>query len=61
MQILAAWCTMREDCRNFRIDRIVTADVVEGRFGRRRAVLAREWEDQRRAEREARYGDAPDS
>jgi predicted DNA-binding transcriptional regulator YafY len=57
-QIVAAWCTMREDFRNFRIDRIVTADVVEGRFGKRRAVLAREWEDQRRAENEARYGEA---
>jgi predicted DNA-binding transcriptional regulator YafY len=53
-QIVAAWCTMREDFRNFRIDRIVTADVIEGRFGKRRAVLAREWEDQFRAEREAR-------
>jgi predicted DNA-binding transcriptional regulator YafY len=50
---------MREDFRNFRIDRIVSADVVEGRFGKRRAVLAREWEDQRRAEMEARYGDRP--
>jgi predicted DNA-binding transcriptional regulator YafY len=58
-QIVAAWCTMREDFRNFRIDRIVSADVVEGRFGKRRAVLAREWEDQRRAEMEARYGDRP--
>jgi predicted DNA-binding transcriptional regulator YafY len=56
-QIVAAWCTMREDFRNFRIDRIVNADVIEGRFGKRRAVLAREWEDQRRAEQRARYGD----
>jgi predicted DNA-binding transcriptional regulator YafY len=53
-QIVAAWCTMRDDFRNFRIDRIVSADVAEGRFGRRRAVLAREWEDQRQAVREDR-------
>jgi predicted DNA-binding transcriptional regulator YafY len=58
-QIVAAWCTMREDFRNFRIDRIVSADVVEGRYGKRRAVLAREWEDQWRAEREARLGGGP--
>lgn len=48
--IVGAWCAMREDFRNFRIDRIVSAQLVEGRFGRRRAVLAREWEDLRRAE-----------
>lgn len=53
-QIVAAWCTMREDFRNFRIDRIVTAEPVEGRFGRRRAVLAREWEDQWQAAARAR-------
>jgi predicted DNA-binding transcriptional regulator YafY len=53
-QIVAAWCTMREDFRNFRIDRIASAEVVEGRFGKRRAVLAREWEDLWRAERQVR-------
>jgi predicted DNA-binding transcriptional regulator YafY len=49
-QIIAAWCTLREDFRNFRTDRIVAVNPVEGRFGRRRAVLAREWEDTFRAE-----------
>jgi predicted DNA-binding transcriptional regulator YafY len=29
---LAAWCEMREDFRNFRVDRIVTLDVLEERF-----------------------------
>ena len=56
-QILAAWCTMREDFRHFRIDRIVSAAPAEGRFGKRRAVLAREWEDVWRAEQKARYPD----
>lgn len=42
--IVVAWCEMRKDFRNFRIDRIVSAEVVEGRFGKRRAILAREWE-----------------
>ena len=55
-QIVAAWCTLREDFRNFRTDRIVFAEKVERRFGRRRAVLAREWEDSRRAEQQDRDG-----
>jgi predicted DNA-binding transcriptional regulator YafY len=53
-QILAAWCTLREDFRNFRTDRIAEAEQVEGRFGRRRAVLAREWEDSMVSARDAR-------
>jgi predicted DNA-binding transcriptional regulator YafY len=57
--IIAAWCTMREDFRNFRIDRIVSAEPVEGRFGKRRAVLAREMEELWQADRQARYPDAP--
>jgi predicted DNA-binding transcriptional regulator YafY len=52
-QIVAAWCTMREGFRNFRTDRIVAVEVVPGRFGKRRAVLAREWEDTWQKEREA--------
>jgi predicted DNA-binding transcriptional regulator YafY len=56
-QIVAAWCTMREDFRNFRTDRIVAAEFVEGRFGKRRAVLAREWEDIWQQKLKARYPD----
>ncbi len=52
-QILAAWCTLREDFRNFRTDRILSAQTAEGRFGKRRAVLVREWEDQVEAEQRA--------
>jgi predicted DNA-binding transcriptional regulator YafY len=44
-QIVAAWCTMREDFRNFRTDRIVSAEIGAGQYGRRRAVLFKEWED----------------
>jgi predicted DNA-binding transcriptional regulator YafY len=60
-QILAGWCTMREDFRNFRTDRIVAAEPVEGRFGRRRAVLVREWEDLWKAKVKERYGEQPSS
>lgn len=50
-QILVAWCTLREGYRNFRTDRIAVATPIEGRFGKRRAVLARDWEDNWRHER----------
>ena len=58
-QILAAWCTLREDFRNFRTDRIVAAEIVEGRFGKRRAQLAREWEDIWQQQLRERYPDEP--
>ena len=51
-QVVVAWCTLREDFRNFRTDRIASVRVVPGRFGRRRAVLFREWEDSWRTERQ---------
>jgi predicted DNA-binding transcriptional regulator YafY len=59
-QILAAWCTLREDFRNFRTDRIAGAEPVAGRFGRRRAQLAREWENIWRQQVRERYPDAAD-
>jgi predicted DNA-binding transcriptional regulator YafY len=58
-QILAAWCTLREDFRNFRTDRIVAAEIVAGRFGKRRAQLAREWEDIWQQQLRQRYPDEP--
>lgn len=53
-QIVAAWCTMREDFRSFRTDRIVSAEIGKGRYGRRRAALFKEWEDGRKASPNAR-------
>src|SRR5690606_16121219 len=48
-QIVAAWCCLREAFRSFRTDRITAATPTDRRYGRRRAVLAREWvEDWRR-------------
>ena len=43
VQMLVAWCELRVDFRTFRMDRIHEATPVEGRFGRRRAVLLAEW------------------
>ncbi|MCZ4347470.1 YafY family protein [Devosia neptuniae] len=44
-QTIAAWCCLRNAFRNFRTDRIVTLTVTEQRYGKRRAVLEREWRD----------------
>jgi predicted DNA-binding transcriptional regulator YafY len=43
-QIIAAWCCLRQAFRNFRTDRIVSLFPTENRYGKRRTVLAREWE-----------------
>ncbi len=44
-QTIAAWCLLRQDFRNFRTDRIICLTITEERFGKRRAVLEREWRD----------------
>jgi len=56
-EVVAGWCTMREDFRNFRTDRIVAAEIIDGRFGKRRAVLSREWEDIWQRQQRERYPD----
>ena len=43
-QIIGAWCTLRQDFRNFRIDRIVDAALGDDGFGKRRVILLKEWE-----------------
>ena len=45
-QIIVGWCVMREAFRHFRTDRIVTAAITGDRYGRRRAVLTKEWRDE---------------
>lgn len=42
-QIVAAWCCLRGDFRDFRTDRIRALEVTGDRYGRRRALLYREW------------------
>ena len=44
-QTIAAWCCLRTAFRHFRTDRIVALTVTEERYGKRRAVLEREWRD----------------
>lgn len=47
-QIVVAWCTLREAFRNFRTDRILAAAASGTRYGRRRIVLTREWQEEMR-------------
>lgn len=44
-QTIAAWCLLRQDFRTFRTDRIVNLVITDDRYGKRRAVLEREWRD----------------
>lgn len=44
-QVIAAWCCLRQAFRNFRTDRIVELTATEDRYGKRRAILEREWRD----------------
>jgi predicted DNA-binding transcriptional regulator YafY len=44
-QTIAAWCCLRTAFRNFRTDRIAELSVTEERYGKRRAVLEREWRE----------------
>lgn len=41
--VLAAWCELRNDFRNFRPDRIIRYEVLEARFEGRGEGLRREW------------------
>lgn len=42
--LLAAWCELRSAFRHFRIDRIMSAELLDSRFGRSRERLVREWQ-----------------
>jgi predicted DNA-binding transcriptional regulator YafY len=44
-QIVVAWCCLREAFRNFRTDRMVAATLTDNRYGKRRSVLAKEWQE----------------
>jgi predicted DNA-binding transcriptional regulator YafY len=44
-QTIAAWCCLRGAFRHFRTDRIAALTITETRYGKRRAVLERDWRD----------------
>ena len=41
--VLAAWCTLRNDFRSFRLDRLMRYDVLDQRLPKRRKTLLVEW------------------
>lgn len=43
VRVLVAWCETRNAFRHFRTDRILTLDVVDQRYPRRRLMLLKEW------------------
>ncbi len=49
-QTIAAYCLLRNAFRSFRTDRITNLVISEQRYGKRRAVLEREWRDSWRHE-----------
>jgi predicted DNA-binding transcriptional regulator YafY len=44
-RVVMAWCELREDYRHFRTDRIVTLNVSERRYPRRRQAMLKEWRE----------------
>jgi predicted DNA-binding transcriptional regulator YafY len=51
VRLLAAWCELRSAFRHFRTDRIVSADFLDERHGRRPSDLRRDWKRSFEAER----------
>jgi predicted DNA-binding transcriptional regulator YafY len=47
VQVLVAWCELRQAMRHFRCDRILAAEPA-GRYPRRRTALLQDWQAQRR-------------
>lgn len=43
VQVVAAWCELRQDYRGFRVDRIVDLQPSETRYPRRRKDMVAEW------------------
>lgn len=41
--MVAAWCELREDFRHFRVDRIVSAEILDEHYPRRRHTLHKAW------------------
>ena len=42
-RVLVAWCELRQDFRDFRADRVISAEFLEERFPARPADLRRRW------------------
>jgi predicted DNA-binding transcriptional regulator YafY len=51
LQVLAAWCELRGAFRHFRTDRVLEAEFLDARHGRRPSDLRRDWSRSFEAER----------
>jgi predicted DNA-binding transcriptional regulator YafY len=51
-RVVVAWCETRQDFRHFRTDRILSLELQETRYPRRRAQLLKEWRDIEKIERQ---------
>ena len=56
VRLLAAWCELRQDFRNFRTDRVTDAAFGEERYPGRKDILRSQWRKAAEAERQ-RWGD----
>jgi predicted DNA-binding transcriptional regulator YafY len=45
VRVVAAWCELRQDYRNFRTDRIASLTATAVRYPRRRQALLKEWRE----------------
>jgi predicted DNA-binding transcriptional regulator YafY len=45
VRVVAAWCELRQDYRNFRTDRIASLTTTSVRYPRRRQALLKEWRE----------------
>ena len=45
-RLVVGWCELRQGYRAFRVDRITALQVLDARYPRRRAELAKEWRQQ---------------
>ena len=54
--VLAAWCTLRNDFRSFRVDRLLTYEPLDARMPKRRKSLFAQWR-RAQAEHDAKTSD----
>jgi len=51
VRLLAAWCELRQDFRNFRTDRVTQAEFLDERYPARKDILRAQWRKAAEAER----------
>ena len=45
LHMLVAWCELRQQFRHFRVDRILSLNIADERYPRRRQALLKEWRE----------------